>query len=220
MSNEKAEIYQIRIYIRQISPLIWRRLLVRSDSTIADLHYTLQLAFGWSNSYLHQFLIRGKSYGITYAGGISFSDNPYKVTLKEFDFDLKERFIYEYNFIAGWELEIRVEKIVPLNPKKIYPVCIDGAKTSPNESCDGPLAYMEFKQSYSPFLIESRILDILFDEELSNEEKIEDTQQQIETFHYWSNTEEYDKSTINKRLKSFALKEENWKEPFEEVFWL
>jgi len=28
--------------------MIWRRLWVRSDSTIADLHYTLQIAFGWS----------------------------------------------------------------------------------------------------------------------------------------------------------------------------
>lgn len=37
------EVYQLRIALREISPAIWRRVLVRSDSTIADLHYTLQL---------------------------------------------------------------------------------------------------------------------------------------------------------------------------------
>ena len=30
-----------RIVLHLISPIIWRRFLVRSDCTIADLHYTL-----------------------------------------------------------------------------------------------------------------------------------------------------------------------------------
>ena len=34
-------VYQLRVVLRGISPLIWRRILVRSDSTIADLHATL-----------------------------------------------------------------------------------------------------------------------------------------------------------------------------------
>jgi hypothetical protein len=38
---------QLRVVLRGVSPLIWRRLLVRSDSTIADLHTTLQLVLGW-----------------------------------------------------------------------------------------------------------------------------------------------------------------------------
>ena len=41
-------VYQLRVVLRGVSPLIWRRLLVRSDSTIADLHATLQIALGWS----------------------------------------------------------------------------------------------------------------------------------------------------------------------------
>ena len=50
--------------------MIWRRLLVRSDSTIADLHHTLQLAMGWEDVHLHQFIIRGKRYGISWLGSI------------------------------------------------------------------------------------------------------------------------------------------------------
>jgi pRiA4b ORF-3-like protein len=44
-------------------PIIWRRLLVRGDSTIADLHITLQSAFGCSDDHLHRF-IHDKQYGL------------------------------------------------------------------------------------------------------------------------------------------------------------
>jgi hypothetical protein len=63
-----VEIYQLHVWIRQISPMIWRRLLVRSDSSIADLHYTLQIAFGWSDEHLNQFHIHGQDYGQLVAG--------------------------------------------------------------------------------------------------------------------------------------------------------
>jgi hypothetical protein len=63
-TEQTVQVYQLRIWIRQISPQIWRRLLVRSDSTIAQLHDALQIAFGWTDERLHQFLIRGKPYGV------------------------------------------------------------------------------------------------------------------------------------------------------------
>jgi hypothetical protein len=49
----EPNIYQLKVVLLGISPIIWRRFLVRSDSTIADLHDTLQTAFGWSDDYLH-----------------------------------------------------------------------------------------------------------------------------------------------------------------------
>ena len=62
------EVYQLHVWIRQISPMIWRRLLVRSDSTLAQLHHTLQIAFGWSDLHLHRFRIHGRNYGISRVG--------------------------------------------------------------------------------------------------------------------------------------------------------
>jgi len=56
-------VYQFRVVLRGVSPLIWRRLLVRSNSTLADLHATLQTALGWSNEHLHRFVIQGRQYG-------------------------------------------------------------------------------------------------------------------------------------------------------------
>ena len=56
----EAVVYQLRVVLRGISPLIWRRLLIRGDSSIADLHRTLQVAFGWSGEHLHRFVIHGR----------------------------------------------------------------------------------------------------------------------------------------------------------------
>ena len=66
--------------------MIWRRLLVRSDSTIADLHTTLQLVMGWSDKHLHRSVLHGKDYGSSQIGGIGFSDDPHQVQLADFGF--------------------------------------------------------------------------------------------------------------------------------------
>lgn len=62
--------------LRGISPLIWWRLLVPTDITIADLNAELQVAFGWTGTHLHRFVVHGREYGISYAGGIGFDDDP------------------------------------------------------------------------------------------------------------------------------------------------
>ena len=52
--RHEPRIYQLRVVLRGIK-LIWRRLLVRSDSTVADLHQALQVAFGWDDEHLNRF---------------------------------------------------------------------------------------------------------------------------------------------------------------------
>ncbi|MBN3538517.1 IS1096 element passenger TnpR family protein [Sphingomonas pseudosanguinis] len=39
--------YRLKVGLRDISPMIWRRLLVRSDLTLFGLHRVIQIAFGW-----------------------------------------------------------------------------------------------------------------------------------------------------------------------------
>src|SRR5712692_7248860 len=92
--------------------LICRRLFVHAETSLADLHHILQLAMGWTNSHLHRFVIHGKEYGTAYDGGMGFANDPKRITLADFRFRLRERFVYEYDFNEHWQHDIRVEQIV------------------------------------------------------------------------------------------------------------
>ena len=47
-----------------ISPMVWRRLLVPAETSIAGLHAILQAAFGRSDEHLHRFTIHAVEYGL------------------------------------------------------------------------------------------------------------------------------------------------------------
>jgi len=133
--GDETVIYQFWVILEGISPLIWRRLLVPGDYSIADLHYILQIAFDWDNVHLHRFEIYSKEYGIGYEGGMSFSDNPHQVRLADFNFRRGEKFLYEYDFGDSWRHIIRVEGILKFDPKKNYPLCTGGKNLAPIEDC-------------------------------------------------------------------------------------
>ena len=162
-TDRAVQVYQLRIWIRQMSPQIWRRLLVRSDSTIAELHDTLQIAFGWMDDHLHQFLIRGKPYGIGRSGGMSFDDNPYQVQLRDFHFRPKETWVYEYDLTDWWQHEIRLEQVLPFDPVKRYPICVAGKRRGPIENCGGPWAFMELQDEYPLWKVLPQFAQLLLD---------------------------------------------------------
>ena len=143
-------VYQFKVILRDVHPAVWRRVLVRDETTIRTLHETVQLVMGWANCHLHQFIIRGKEYGVAYEGGISFADNPDKVRLSDFRFKPHEEFEYVYDFGDNWEHDIRVEKILALNPARAYPVCIGGAQPCPPEDSGGPWCYMSRRRTRTP----------------------------------------------------------------------
>ncbi len=145
-TSNPAPIYQLRIRLDRIRPLIRRRLLV---------------TFGWSDSHLHRFVIHGKTYGIAYAGGMTFADDPQQVRLAAFGFRPVERFNYEYIFHIPWRHEIRVEQIVSPAPGQRYPVCVVGARAAPLEECDGPHAFLALRQHYHPHYLIERLLALI-----------------------------------------------------------
>ncbi len=52
-------IYQFKFFIRRISPMIWRRVLVRSDESLSHLHQVIQVSLGWNDDHLYCFKIHG-----------------------------------------------------------------------------------------------------------------------------------------------------------------
>ncbi len=179
--------------------MIWRRLLVRSDSTISDLHYTLQIAIGWSDAHLNQFHIHGKDFGVHHIGGVCFADNPEQVFLSSFEFQLRERFIYEYDFGDDWIHEIRVEEVLEIDPKKTYPICTGGKNAAPPEDCGGVLTYMEIRDD-----LKYRALGMI-DENFDNEcEEYQDSEDNL------FDPDKFSCHEVNNRLKQYATGDRDW----------
>jgi pRiA4b ORF-3-like protein len=141
-------VYQLRVVMVGISPLIWRRLLIPADTTIAGLHTVLQTAFGWGGEHLHRFIIHGTEYGISSVGGSGFRDDARQVRLGELGLRLGERFTYEYNYFADWTCDLRVEQIPRAQPGRTYPRCVGGRRAGPPEDCGGPWAFLEQTQAH------------------------------------------------------------------------
>jgi Plasmid pRiA4b ORF-3-like protein len=139
---QPSRIYQLRLMLVGISPIIWRRLLLSSQTSLAQLHDYIQIAFAWSGEHLHRFRIHGKDYGIAYRGGISFEDNPNEVPLAHFRLHPRESFRYEYDFTAYWRVDIRLEEILSQD-WPILPVCTGGRGAAPGEEYAGALAYLQ-----------------------------------------------------------------------------
>jgi len=55
----------------------------------------------------------------------------------------KEKIIYEYDFGDGWEHDVIVEKILPVDEKFKYPICLEGKMNCPPEDCGGIWGYSD-----------------------------------------------------------------------------
>jgi len=196
-------VYQLRVVLRGVSPLIWRRLLVPGTATIADLHAVLQTVFGWADEHLHRFVIHGREYGISYLGGVGFRDNPRRVSLAGFGFRVGERFVYEYDFIDGWRHDIRVEQLVPPEPGRRYPVCIDGRRAGPPEDCGGAWAFLELRQRYCLPVVARRVADLL-DDLLTGAGDVAERRDELRELHPWLSIDRFDRRAVNQRLAALA----------------
>lgn len=50
---------------------------------------------------------------------------------------MREKFRCEYNFFAGWQVDVRVEQIGRAEPGKAYPRCVGGRRAGPPEGWGG-----------------------------------------------------------------------------------
>src|ERR1017187_2108791 len=149
--RHEPQIYQLRVVLRGISPLIWRRLLVRSDSTVAQLHEVLQIAFGWDDEHLNRFEIRGREYAVYRDGGGMTGIDATDVRLCHLKLRRLERFVYEYDFGDSWIHDLRLETTLSINPRRVYPICVAGKCSAPPQDCGGLHTFMANRQYYAGF---------------------------------------------------------------------
>jgi pRiA4b ORF-3-like protein len=137
-------LYQLKITLKGSKPPIWRRVVVRADMTLDRLHHVIQIAMGWTNSHLHQF-IAGSGLARAFYGrpDPEFAEmgsetlNEKRFTVADLAPAAKRRFTYEYDFGDGWQHDILAEKILSPNPGFKHPACLAGANACPPEDCGG-----------------------------------------------------------------------------------
>ena len=107
-----------------------------------------------------------------------------------------ERFTYEYDFGDLWVHDLRIEATLPLDPRRLYPVCIAGRRAAPPEDCGGPQAFMATRLEYT-LIGESRSrheLEDLLDGADDEEWDI------LRHYH----PDRFDRRAVNRRLAALA----------------
>jgi len=147
--TELINIYQLKISLDGARPPIWRRVLVPSSYDLARLHEVIQIAMGWFDCHLHQFIINGEFYGVP-EPDFDFDVKPEEdVRLSNVFKREKDKIQYEYDFGDGWVHTITLEKILPFDPKKTLPHCVTGRKACPPEDVGGIWGYANFLQAWN-----------------------------------------------------------------------
>jgi Plasmid pRiA4b ORF-3-like protein len=140
-------VYQIKVTLKGSRPPIWRRMQVISDTTLAQLHPLLQCVMGWEDAHLYQFVVSGTRYGDPRLLGELDAEDARTVPLATLGLREKVKFFYEYDFGDSWEHELLVEKILPRDEGKRYPVCLTGKGACPPEDCGGIWGYASFLEA-------------------------------------------------------------------------
>lgn len=135
------QIFQLRISLAGVRPLVWRRALVPGGFTLDRVHRVVQHAMGWRDCHLHSFEVDGEQYGEPDPDGeLSLRD--------ELDVRLDavvgkgSRFHYTYDFGNWWEHDLVVEDVLLADPEGRYPDCADGERACPPEDIGGPAGYL------------------------------------------------------------------------------
>lgn len=176
-----TKVAEIRISLADITPDIWRSVLVSTAISLAGLHSVIQAAMGWENAHLHMFKINGKRYGLP-----EDDDGPELLDAAEYRLDdlvvEGDRFLYIYDLGDDWRHEITVVSFRPMAKGEIVPAALAGERACPPEDCGGPFAYPE-------------MLEALAD---SNHEDHEHFREWAEDF----DAEAFDLDLANKRLRA------------------
>jgi hypothetical protein len=193
-------VYQLRVVLRDISPIIWRRLLVVADTSLAGLHDVLQIVFSWSGEHLHRFVIHGADYD-AYAGG-----DLAQVRLVDLGLRETERFVYDYDPGVLWRHDIRVEQILAADPAGCYPRCTGGRRAGPPEECGGPWTFMELSQPYRVLEVVSRAAEIV-GTLLDDMTQLGDRRAELAALYPWMTLERFDRRAVNQALAGLARTE-------------
>ena len=148
MSRNLRHLYQIKISLAGVKPPIWRRLTISSSTDLSELHEIIQIAMGWTDTHLHQFVVGRERFGVPDPDFEDGTTPEEGVRIGSLLTKEKQWITYEYDFGDGWEHRITLEKILPYESGQALPKCLAGRRSCPPEDVGGVWGYQEFLEAY------------------------------------------------------------------------
>lgn len=141
--------YRVRVDLNGAKPPLWRRLELACDLYLDQVHEIMQVAFGWTDSHLHQFGSGPAHYDpatehylCPFQVGEGDPGVPEEdVRLDEVLAEPGDKLFYDYDFGDGWQHTIRLEATLPRPSSAPRAVCIAGRRDGPPEDCGGVGGY-------------------------------------------------------------------------------
>jgi hypothetical protein len=147
MGSKKGSLrlYELKLTLLYLEPMVWRRVRVPCDITLAQLHDVIQVAMRWDDDHLHEFIIGRKRYGIPEPDPIGFGDPAVDEGIVRLNgvAKPKAKFVYLYDFGDDWTHEVRIERELESESGKREAICVAGENACPPEDCGGVPGYLD-----------------------------------------------------------------------------
>ncbi|MDP2325807.1 MAG: plasmid pRiA4b ORF-3 family protein [Gammaproteobacteria bacterium] len=145
----------LRIELLDVVPLVWRRVLVSNQWTLASLHRYLQWVMGWTDTHAHEFQVGASVVAPDWwiqetrldADASRYRDERrVSVAAVVSELGVRGEFEYRYDMGDGWEHRIVIEPPSSswVNRDQPLPACIAGENACPPDDVGGPHGYTLF----------------------------------------------------------------------------
>jgi len=132
--HNMSKIYQLKITLKRISPPIWRRIEVPSDTRLDDLSRVILRAMGWYGYHLMSFEHNREIYYGDRESELELEGRLMaKYTLNKLLRAPKDKLLFNYDFGDDWRHDVTLEKILDPEPGTKYPRCTAGKRNCPPE---------------------------------------------------------------------------------------
>lgn len=146
MKNDQIQGLLLRIELLTIDPPIWRQVCVPQDLSLGDLHTVIQIAMGWQNCHLHNFVLQGERIGMPDEEFPDIRDEQ-EVFVDDVFSHEGASLTYEYDFGDGWQHRITCQG--PASAKDEPLTVVDGQRACPPEDCGGVPGYYHLLECLS-----------------------------------------------------------------------